>query len=103
MQLFPTGANSVMVDGVSAPGGAFRLLAPSSGGHEMVFESGPGDVPFLVMTEVRSGLWHRAVRGAVEPWITARPDDTVSRGMGDRSEVASSWTLDGALEDGGGR
>ena len=103
MQLFPTGANSVMVDGVAAPGGSFRLLAPSPDGHEMVFESGPGDVPFLAITEVRSGLWHGAVRGAVEPWITARPDDTVSRGMGDRSEVASSWTLDGALEDGGGR
>ena len=96
MQLFPTGANSVMVDGVSAPGGAFRLLAPSPDGHEMVFESSPGEVPSLAMTEVRSGLRHGAVRGAVEPWITARPDDTVARGSGDRSEVASSWVLGSA-------
>ena len=62
MQLFPTGANSVMVDGVAAPGGLFRLLAPSPDGHEMVFESSPGDVPFLAMTEVRSGLWHGRAR-----------------------------------------
>ena len=41
MQLFPTGANSVMVDGVAAPDGLFRLLAPSPDGHEMVFESAP--------------------------------------------------------------
>ena len=103
MQLFPLGANSVMVDGVSAPGGTFRLLAPSSEGHEMVFESGPGEVPSLVMTEVRSGLWHGAVRGAVEPWIAARPDETVSHGIGDRSEVASTWILDEAIDGGGGR
>ena len=37
-----------------------------------------------------------AVRGAVEPWITARPDDTVARGSGDRSEVDSSWVLGSA-------
>lgn len=103
MQLYPTGANSVMVDGVSAPSGPFRLLAPSTEGHEMVFESGPGDVPSLAMMEVRSGLWHGAVRGAVEPWITARPDDTVSRGTGDRSEVASTWILDDRIDGGGGR
>ena len=55
------------------------------------------------MREVRSGLWHGAVRGAVEPWITARPDDTVSRGTGDRSEVASTWILDDRIDGGGGR
>ena len=96
MQLFPTGARSILVDGVSSPRGSFRLLAPRSGGQEMVLESGPGEVPSLVMTEVRSGLWHGAVRGAIEPWITARPDDIVARGSGDRSEVTSSWALGSA-------
>lgn len=97
VEVYADGIASMSVDGVAATSRPLRILGPSAEGHEIVLEWGRGARPSFRTMETRFGLWHSAVRRAVEPWTVARPDDTVPRGSGDRSEVSMRWPLDAPL------
>lgn len=87
------GGHQLTVDGVPAGSAWVQILGPDPDGHEVSVEWARGLSPVLQLRETRFGLWRDAVRGAAEPWTTARPPDLSPRGRGDRSRVDSAWPL----------